>query len=127
MKLSSISATVLFALAFTPVARADDAKPGRVTAIAPVIWACPLESWRLGQDDACDPIETGTVIRIHRRGVRPEYPHGPFALIEYNHAGITKTQYVIDSTVTPADQDDPTLETLIERERKRLENSKGTP
>jgi hypothetical protein len=90
-------------------------KPGRVTAVAPTIWACPLASWQLGDDDGCDPIETGTAIKIHKQGVRPELPHGPFALIEYTHGGVTKIQYVIDSTVTPLGEDDPTVEDAVDR------------
>jgi len=133
MKFLPMCATLLFPLILAcketeripPVARADDARPGRVTAMAAVIWACPLENWRLGQDDGCDPIETGTMIKIHRTGVRPEYPHGPFTLIEYAAGGKTKTQYVIDNTVTPLGKDDPSVEDLLERERKRLKDSEG--
>ena len=99
--------------------QADNIQAGRVTALAETIWACPLENWRLGQDDGCDPIATGTAIKIHRRGVRPNYPHGPFALIEYTHEGTAKIQYVIDSTVTPLGEDDPTIEDLLERELQR--------
>jgi hypothetical protein len=117
------STTLLVALFFSQVAGADEPKPGRVTAMAAVIWACPLENWRLGQDDGCDPIETGTAIKIHRRGVRPEYPHGPFALIEYTVNEKTKIQYVIDNTVTPIGEDDPTVEDILERERKRFEEN----
>ena len=66
-----------------------------------------------------------TAIKIHRRGVKSEYPHGPFALVEYTKAGKTKIQYVIDNTVTPLKEDDPTVEDLIERERKRLKEGAG--
>jgi len=95
---------------------ADTVKAGRVTAMAAVIWACPLENWRLGQDDGCDPLETGTTIKIHRRGVRPEYSHGPFALIEYTIGSTTKIQYVIDNTVTPLDENEPSVEEILQRE-----------
>ena len=109
MRLFSTTGAILCLLVFVPPAGADDAKPGRVTAMAAVIWACPLENWRRGDDEGCDPIETGTPINIHRRGVRPEYPHGPFALIEYTSGGKSKIQYVIDNTVTPLGEDDPTV------------------
>jgi len=120
MRNPSLLATLLLALALTPACRADDAKPGRVTAMAEVIWACSLENWRLSQDDGCDPIETGTAIKIHERGVKSEYPHGPFALIEYDRDGTTKLQYVIDNTVTPLGEAEPTVEELLKRERQRL-------
>ena len=96
---------------------AQGPREGRISAMAAVVWACPLENWDLGSDDGCDPIETGTAIKIHRRGVRPKYRHGPFALIEYDHEGTTKTQYVIDMNVTPLDEDDPTIDDLLRRER----------
>lgn len=116
MRAAGIGALALSSvLVVTLVAQAESVKTGRVTAIAAVIWACPLENWRLGQDDGCDAIETGTRIKIHRRSVRPEYPHGPFALIEYNVSARTKIQYVIDSTVSPLDEDDPSLEDLLGR------------
>lgn len=111
----SSAAAVMLGLGLLSIASADDAKAGRVTAMAAVIWACPLDNWRLGQDDGCDPIDTGTAIKIHRRGVRPEYPHGPFALIEYTVGEKTKIQYVIDNTVTPLGEDDPTVEEILER------------
>ena len=49
----------------------------------------------------CDPIETGTAIRIHWRGVAPEVPHGPFALVEYIHEGQTKIQYAEKAKLHP--------------------------
>ena len=113
--LSSAAAAAVLLWGVPSIANADDPQPGRVTAMAAVIWACPLENWRRGDDTGCDPIDTGTAIEIHRRGVRPEYPHGPFALIEYTVGGKTKIQYVIDNTVTPLGEDDPTVEEILER------------
>ncbi len=89
------------------------AAPGRITALAPTIWACPLENWRLGRDDGCDPVPTGTRVTILQRGARPEYPHGPFALVEYEHRGATKAQWVINNTVTPLGEDEPTVEDIV--------------
>ena len=120
MRFHRIGAALLCAFLFVSAActyKAKKPEPGRVTAMAAVIWACPLENWRLRDDDGCDPIETGTAIKIHQRGVRPEYPHGPFALIEYTADGVTKLQYVIDNTITPLGENDPTVEDLLERER----------
>lgn len=87
----------------------------RITAVAPVIWACPLENWRLRDDDGCDPIDMGTRVKIYRRNVRAEYPHGPFALIEYTHERKQKLQYLKDMNVTPLEEDDPAIEDLIEQ------------
>ena len=44
--------------------------------------------------------------------MRPEYRHGPFALIEYTHEGKTKIQYVKSSTVTALGEDPPTIESV---------------
>jgi hypothetical protein len=115
----ALSWALFTTIPITASAETGDPVPGRVTAIAPVIWACPLEAWRLRQDDACDPIETGTSIKILQRGVKPDYPHGPFAQIEYSIKGATKIQYVIDNTVTPLGEDDPSIEEIIEREKSR--------
>ena len=43
---------------------------------------------------------------------RPEYRHGPFALIEYMHEGKTKMRYVKNNTVTPLGEDTPTIKSL---------------
>ena len=94
--------------------QAGEPVPGRISAMAAVVWACPLNGWEIGSDDGCDPIDTGTPIKIHKRNVRPEYRHGPFALIEYTHEGETKIQYVKDSTVTPLGEDPPTIKSMWE-------------
>ena len=41
--------------------------------------------------------ETGDSAR--RRFVRPEYSHGPFAQIEYDHHGNIKMQYIAEKNV----------------------------
>ena len=83
-------------------ADAENAFPrdGWISSMAPIVWACPLGSWRIAHDDGCDPIETGTVVTIHRRTIAPGIPHGPFALIEYTHDDLQKLQYVKDINVT---------------------------
>ena len=96
---------------------------GRISAMAPVVWACPLENWRRGDDDGCDPITTGTRIEIHNRNIRPEYPHGSFALIGYTHEGVKKMQYVQDLNVTPLGQDEPTVEELHKRVRESVRDA----
>ncbi len=103
-------------------AKTEETRPtqGRISAMAPVVWACPLENWRRGDDDGCDPIDTGTRIEIHKRNIRPEYPHGPFALIGYTHEGAQKMQYVIDLNVSPVGEDEPTVEELHERVRESV-------
>ena len=93
---------------------------GRISAMAPIVWACPLENWRRGDDDGCDPIATGTRIEIRKRNIHPEYPHGPFALIGYTHEGVQKMQYVIDLNVTPLGEDEPTVEELRDRVLKSV-------
>ena len=98
--------TVSCTSASTPPRPASQGVRGRITALAPTIWACPLDHWKQGRSDACDSLATGTVVRIYDRKVRPEYPHGPFALIEYEIAGATKAQWVIDNTVTPFGNDE---------------------
>lgn len=108
-------AVVLGLFTAFPVSARDPVE-GRVVALAPVIWACPLENWNLGDDDGCDPIETGTPVRIFERGIRPDYRHGPFAQIEYTTTeGKKKIQYVKDSTVAPIGEH-PSVSDMIERE-----------
>lgn len=104
---------------------AEDGVPGRVTAIAPVIWACPLDDWAAGRDDRCDPIDTGSAVVIFDRNVKPEGRHGPFALIEYTVGGRTKRQYVKDINVTPNGEDTPPMESLLRREAERTPREAG--
>ena len=106
-----VAITIVLLLLFASACcQSDESVPGRISAMAPVVWACPLNGWNIGSDDGCDPIDTGTAIKIHKRNVRPEYRHGPFALIEYTHEGKTKIQYVKNNTVTPLDEDPPLVD-----------------
>ena len=83
---------------------------GRITADVTTVWACPLEDWNLGRDAACDPLMNGTAVRIHQRGVRPEYRHGPFAKIEYEYEGARQVKYVKNLVVTPLGEKRSTLD-----------------
>jgi hypothetical protein len=82
------------------------------------VWACPLLNWGNGDDSGCDPIATGTAVWIHKCGISPQTRHGPFCRIEYEVGGVRKIQHIKDvGTVTPLDEDDPTVWEILERMR----------
>jgi hypothetical protein len=92
-------------LAVSGSACGPEAREGRISVFAVVVRACPLAKWRLGGEDGCDALKAGTRVEIHRRNIHPEYPDGPFALVEYRHEGTQKLQYVKDIYVVPLEED----------------------
>ena len=118
------TAGVAFGLATSSIAASPT--PGRITSISDYVWACPLLNWGTGDDSGCDPIATGTAVWIHKCGISPQTRHGPFCRIEYEAGGVRKIQHIKDvGTVTPLDEDDPTVWEILARMRNSRAPTEG--